>query len=398
MKKPNGNTEVRLKSYWRSRTDDELLAIAFTTDDPENLPGLVQDVPAITDVIVELAYDFLGSKRRFLRCAHCKYPNHLAGFVIKTTDGQRFLCGHQCGEKIYGANFKAIKKDYDVARSRASDLRRWRNMQSALPVFLEYLEQLKQAPAFPQFQPTRQELRRKMPRLCGALRMAIERQNGQLLVEEPARDYAAETREEARYERELEEWEKETVTERKKLRREGYEPLKPKKPLFTTVRKAIGTVSLPSLFTVTESPRAIVAAIVEQFQNLVGAHQSVGAWERELYAWQGRRDASRRATRVLYTVGNIEVTFKQITTLLDKLEQQIDRLLELQSFFQPATLHTMVAWATQTNLAGTYRTGLGALTFLPTEDPQVTVQLPRDYVVPSKRPIEQFRAAMNKPS
>src|ERR1700730_17749589 len=161
MKKPNGNTEVRLKSYWRSRTDDELLAIAFTTDDPENLPGLVQDVPAITDVIVELAYDFLGSKRRFLRCAHCEYPNHLAGFVIKTTDGQSFLCGHQCGEKIYGANFKAIKKDYDVARSRASDLRRWRNMQSALPVFLEYLEQLKQAPAFPQFQATRQELRRK---------------------------------------------------------------------------------------------------------------------------------------------------------------------------------------------------------------------------------------------
>lgn len=32
--------------YWRQLTDEELLEIRFTTDDPERVPNLIQDVPA----------------------------------------------------------------------------------------------------------------------------------------------------------------------------------------------------------------------------------------------------------------------------------------------------------------------------------------------------------------
>src|ERR1700716_2127571 len=41
--------------------------------------------------------------------------------------------------KIYGADFEGLKRDYDNARDHASNLRRWRNLQAALPEFLLYL-------------------------------------------------------------------------------------------------------------------------------------------------------------------------------------------------------------------------------------------------------------------
>jgi hypothetical protein len=72
MKKPKGKSGHDATSeYWKTRSDQELLETAFTTDDPESLQGLVQDVPGSDDVMVELAYDFRRSKRPFIRCAHC---------------------------------------------------------------------------------------------------------------------------------------------------------------------------------------------------------------------------------------------------------------------------------------------------------------------------------------
>lgn len=70
-----------INTYWRSLTDEQLLRVSFTTTDPEGLEGLVLDVPPDNGYppIVELCYDFRGSKRSYIRCAHCGYPNHLAG-------------------------------------------------------------------------------------------------------------------------------------------------------------------------------------------------------------------------------------------------------------------------------------------------------------------------------
>jgi hypothetical protein len=189
-------------NYWRSLTDEQLLRISFTTTDPENLGGLVQDVPEPTDTapIVELWYDFRGSKRSFIRCAHCGYPNHLAGYVIKTSDGTRFLAGHDCGDKIYGADFAAFKCDYENARNYADDLKRWRNLQAAFPTFFQYLVDLQRSLAVRAFRDTQTLFRKNFPRLFGAISVASARQNGALHLEEQIRDFEAEARAEERYE------------------------------------------------------------------------------------------------------------------------------------------------------------------------------------------------------
>lgn len=108
-------------SYWSTLTEEQLLRTAFTTNDPESLDGLIEDVPATEELpFVELWYDFRGTKRERFRCVHCRYHNHLAGYVIKTTEGQRFLVGHECGDKLYGADFEILRSDYDQARDYAS--------------------------------------------------------------------------------------------------------------------------------------------------------------------------------------------------------------------------------------------------------------------------------------
>lgn len=103
--------------YWSRLTDEELKRIKFKNVDPETVENIVLDVPVSDEEpIVEQWYDFRGTKRKFIRCAHCRYPNHLLGFVIRIGD-QRFLCGHDCGEKIYGFDFRYLKNDFDYGRS-----------------------------------------------------------------------------------------------------------------------------------------------------------------------------------------------------------------------------------------------------------------------------------------
>ncbi len=409
MKKPTAASSGQVGGgYWRRLTDEELLGIRFTTDDPESLEDLVLDVP-ITEAEprVEYAYDFRGSKRELIRCAHCKYPNHKAGFVI-WQDKKRFLCGHDCGAKIYGADFDALHKDFSYARDRAAYLHRMNNLRAALPAFKAYLLKLRNDPAFAAYADTRQALVRMMPRLRGALQIAIDRQGGALLVEERVRDLPAEAREEERYDRELQDWNKETTTERKKLRRMGYEPVKPKTPIWTTVPKQLGIVPAVTLFSVDASPKQYVADIAMQFDNIEDPPVSRMS-ERQrsrLYAYRGRRDgdAGLSHDRVSLSVGGdtsntgIANTLKQVGLLLDRIEQQIDRLSELPAFFQPNVLGPVAEWATIRKLSGAYKSGVNSITFTDDhEGVERTVRIPPEYRVPSKADVQTFRDAINAP-
>ncbi|RWC26889.1 MAG: hypothetical protein EOS70_30630 [Mesorhizobium sp.] len=396
----------QVAGYWDRLSDEELLRISFTTADPENLEGLVLQVPAARErPFVEFAYDFRGSTRTMIRCAHCKYPNHLAGFVIKTDSGQRFLCGHRCGAKLYGADFAHLHKDFSQARDRAGYLRRVQRLKDALPAFMQYLVQLKRDPAFDLFQRTRQELVTNMPRLRAAVQSVIERSGGTLSIDEKVRDFAAEERDEDRYERQMEEWRKETVTERKKLRREGREPDKPRKPLYTTVTRAIGTLSTKTLFSTATGPKQVIDDVVAQFANLADdpvKHMSA-ADKLAFFGYRGKQDAQGSQWRVLVGFGDtsnkgMANLLKQVGILLDRLEEQVGRLSELTLFFQPGTLSAVATWATAAKLAGTYTAGVNTLVFEHEHGKVVAARLPPEYRIPSVMGIERLRAAMREGS
>lgn len=390
--------------FWSRLSDEELLRISFTTDDPEHLYGLVEDVPAARGrPFVEFAYDFRGSKRSNIRCAHCRYPNHLAGFVIKTGDGTRFLCGNTCGAKIYGADFEGLHRDFTYARDRAADLRRVANLRNALPAFVEYLGQLRSNPAFGLYMDVRQQFAKEMPRLQGALRLAIDRSGGALNVDEKVRDFAAEERDEDRYEREMESWRNETtVTERKKQRQTGGSPEKPRKPIFKTITKPIGVVPPLTMFSVDSSPKQFLNDIAAQFDALArDPVKEMSADQRaDLFSYRGKHDDKGGQWRTLVGFGDLTnrgmaKLLKQVSTLLDRLEQQIDCLAELPRFFHPSTLSTVATWATANKLAGSYEAGSGSLKFHPNLGEVTEIRLPQPYDVPSRAGIEKLRAAIN---
>src|SRR5947209_6092388 len=91
MAKPQSARLDKLSSgHWDSLSDDELLRRELTTDDPENLDGLVYELPlGDEESHIEFSYDFSKSGRTELRCVHGNH-GHLRGFVVNK-GGRRFL-------------------------------------------------------------------------------------------------------------------------------------------------------------------------------------------------------------------------------------------------------------------------------------------------------------------
>jgi hypothetical protein len=393
--------------HWTTLSDEELLNTKFRTDDPENLDGLVLDVPASAqdEPFVEMAYDFRGSKHSLIRCAHCKYPNHLAGIVIKTKDGKRFLVGHDCGDKLYDVGFARLEKDFSEARDRASALRRLRNLHEALPAFCAWLSTLRRDPALRTYAIVKQDFQANLPRLWGALQSVTERSQGVLHIDDKVRDFEAETRAQNRHERELEDWNKETVTERKKLRRDGHRPPRePKFPLFTTVLKPIGVVPTPTFFKTDRNPTHYIGVVADAFHSLERPSQLNEADMARLYAYKGRRKDAVGSTARLHvsidgarSTKEIERQLKECTALLDQLNQQLDRLREFANFYQPDTLSLLARWATERKMGGRYVAGVAALR-LTRDDTgsEVTLTFPKDYKVPPASPIQIMRDALNR--
>ncbi|WP_224636695.1 hypothetical protein [Mesorhizobium sp. CA12] len=397
------NKPIEPAGRWGRLSDEELIRIRFTTDDPEGLEGLIHSVPPVDSrPFVEFGYDFRGSKRSMIRCAHCKYPNHLAGFVIRVDDGSRFLCGHRCGAKIYGVDFEALHRDYSQARDRASLLHRVAKLKQALPGFVRYLADLKRDSAFQQYSDTRQALRSGMQRLWGGLRAATERSGGILHIEERVRDFEAEARDEARYEREMEDWQQATLTERKRWRREGAAPRKPQTPIYKTVPRPIGSVGAGTFFSSTNAPRRDLEDIAAQFESLaVDPVSAMSAFEKlHYFGYNGRKDARGSFMRLAFGFGDtsnkgMATLLKQVSVLLERIEEQIDRLAELPALFQPAKLELIANWGTAHHLGGHFRAERRTLIFAHDAGSIHQVGLPAGYSVPSKAGIELLRATMS---
>jgi hypothetical protein len=386
--------------HWSRFSDEQLLTTAFTTDDPERLEGLVIDVPsnAQDDPIVEYSYNFLGSDHALIRCAHCRYPNHLAGIVVKTKDGKRFLVGHECGEKLYGVRFEELESDFSAAKERSQALRRMRNLQAAWPAFFGWLTALRRDLSLRLYGTTRQDFRNQMPRLWNALEGSA---NGALYVEEKVRDIEAEARIQERHELRLEEWNNQSATERKRMRKDGYSPPRPPQPIFITIPKQFGFVAAPSFFQNDRPPAHRIREIADSFENLHRPSIDGGRRPRYASAKGDNRipssDPISASSSADISTREIERLLKHHSTLFDSLEAELVRLREFTDLYQPGALALIASWATKRDFGGLYSVDGASLIFEKGDyGEQYVVTLPADYLPPSSAPLERMREMLSR--
>ena len=154
--------ERRPRRFWESLTDDELVDVELTTDDPESLFDLVRELPdGDEEPYVEFKYDLRKSGREELSCVH-GHHRHLAGFVMRK--GRfRYLVGWQCGKTIYGEDFDHYTADFDAAVNRQETLRKRREIEKETAPFIAWLERVSKSDVFKLYESVRRQIEHRMP-------------------------------------------------------------------------------------------------------------------------------------------------------------------------------------------------------------------------------------------
>jgi hypothetical protein len=169
MIKPTKTNPAQSGGRWASLSDEELLKHELKIDDPENLTGLVHKVPpGEAESYIEYTYDFRGTDKEEVHCAHCN-QGHKFGCVVNK-GGVRFPVGHVCGGKIYGVKFDELKVDFDAAVVRRDIARRVAHAREALEPFRHWLAHVLQSEVFSRFERVRSQMETRMPLLFEGLR------------------------------------------------------------------------------------------------------------------------------------------------------------------------------------------------------------------------------------
>ena len=385
--------DTHLDNYWVSLSDDELIAKTFTISDPESLPDLTTEVPP-TDQhpIIEYTYDFTGTKHSNIRCVHCKYPNHKKGIVLQIPDGRRFLVGHECGAKLYGAHFATILQDFESAQMRARLIARMRRLRAALPQFNAYLFEFRTCQSIQSFQKFRAQFSKTMPRLWGELKIAHHNNQGNLLVQREIHDPIAENRADQDYEESLAEWKAKSPAQRKKY----YRPQPPVKPIYKTIVEKMGKLPTPTFFGDTNFSKPEFDMILAEFTKLSADYQLD---EKALSAYRLRAKYDPSEAQYRHDPSEItsfmKLTLWQSNQLLDKLEEQVARLSEPFRLFTPSVLNVICQWAiAHPGLRCSYKV-VGRTLYETNPDGVVcTLSLPKTFKIPNHDAIDAFRRAI----
>lgn len=177
--------------FWKSRSDDELLEMEFTTDDPESLDNLSNDPPPDEDAMVELAYNVAGRERGRAQCVFCKHPNHDKGVVMLYRSGGRRLVGRDCAHKRYGVVFDELVKDFDAAKDRRDYVERQRMVLSQRTDLVEQISAMGRDPAVKAFADIQRQLRAMFGKAVWARLERVATGDGMLSTEEQLRDYGS---------------------------------------------------------------------------------------------------------------------------------------------------------------------------------------------------------------
>ena len=345
--------------HWSALTDDELLTLELTTDDPESLKGLVTQIPERhLEAHVECKYDFRGQDRAKLVCVH-GHHRHKAGFVMRV-GGERFLVGWICGKSIYGEDFEKYTSAYDAAVDRQNALRRAKQIRDAIDPFTFWLAKIPHAEAFHLYTTVRLQWVGHIPWLYEQLRIKCLKHGGRLAVRESVRDLEAERHDDARYERECQIHAK-----------GGPKPQPARKPICKDELKLLCELRSKSFF---ENPRKL--------------HEEAGKVVDELFAQISALE------RALKNNADIEVLIQVIRERLTRLESVLSEAHELEDLFQPGVLAAIAEWANRSdNSKRSYKAGLTDIVMTSAKG-NFSVSLPANYRVPDRSPVAQFRTAL----
>lgn len=370
MKKP----ALRQVSHWGRLSDDELLSTVFTTTAPEALDGLVARPIVHEDARVELAYDFRGMKRAELVCAHCgTHPNHKAGYVIRVGDA-RFLCGHQCGDKLYGADFEWMYSEYESAKSKAITLKRMRNLRDKLPEVNAFCAELIRNETGRRYSEMRKSI---FPRIKGEVEIAFLHHNGQLMAHVDERDFDGEKRLQSQYDKDVNYWKSLSSRERSKLE---YAPQPPRIPRMIRVLKPFGVVYTPTLFGLKGYKHDNFISLTRQFESLASFGVVADVVK------NSRRPGSQP---------DFDYALKQTNVILDVLIAEIEKLNEWDEFFTLRNLQLIAEWATnRDDIDGDFSAGPDSLIQTIEEQVRVFRKLP-GYKLVDLKILRDFKVAIN---
>lgn len=177
--------------FWKTRSDDELLEMEFTTDDPESLENVSNDPPPDEEAMVELAYNVAGRERGRAQCVFCKHPNHDKGVVMLYRSGGRRLVGRDCAHKRYGVVFDELVKDFDAARDRRDYVERQRTVLSQRTDLVDQISEMGRDPAVECFADIQRQLRSMLGKRVWARLERVATGDGMLSTEEQLRDYGS---------------------------------------------------------------------------------------------------------------------------------------------------------------------------------------------------------------
>ena len=178
-----------------SQADIELLSRRTISRNPEAEPGVLEAIPAeFPDPNIELKYHL--SQGMEVRCRHCrnvgKQPNHLRGFVVRSSNGKAILVGSTCGAKHYGDKWGVIKGTWDRAEDRRRTIERLMDLEQVWPNIRTEVFRVLHGPVWAAHDTLLKSFQDNLPELNKYLFKILVEREGDLYVMERYRDLKAE--------------------------------------------------------------------------------------------------------------------------------------------------------------------------------------------------------------
>lgn len=145
-------------------SDERLLDLDLTTNDPNSLENLVRELPTNhREAHIEFEYDLRNqgiAEADYFTCIHGHH--HLHGAVMRAGD-VRFLVGWVCAEEIYGQRVTKMRNDFLSLQTRQALLRRIRDLQGAMADMAKWASDVMQSSVIADFDYVRDSLRWRIP-------------------------------------------------------------------------------------------------------------------------------------------------------------------------------------------------------------------------------------------
>jgi hypothetical protein len=236
-------SEDRLQSY-NDVSNADLLSRNFRFTDPEKLEGLVRTKPDPDRTPNILGfYDERPPNGRkatpavpFVWCCHCGKRTHWEGYVVTDDTEQRYLIGNHCGREHYGADFSAVARDFQRAKSRQELLRRVQAAADSIPAIVADCDRVLACQGLGEIRSKLAELWSASSSFTLQLRSRARSDARGLETYVRVRDFDSEAERDRRFERDCARYEAMPPNRRDSI----APPVRETSPLFTHERRVVG--------------------------------------------------------------------------------------------------------------------------------------------------------------